>query len=162
MVATREMINTYIDKRELPMLAAERDELMAFDSYLNARICDSEIEGLKVWEYGKLLNFMKDFRGRRVLDVGPGESTFCLFLASRGAQVITIDYPQPFAPDKEGFRSRCRKDSVAVNCGTMVNLPYKDGAFNLVTCISTIEHLDTDQVWSPSRGASSSRRPGTR
>ncbi len=89
MVATREMINTFIDKRELPMLSGERDELMAFDPYLNARLSDSKIEGLKLWEYGKLLNFIQDFRGLRMLDVGPGDSTFCLFLASRGAQVIT-------------------------------------------------------------------------
>lgn len=149
MVATREMINTFIDKRELPMLASERDELAAFDSYLNARLSDAEIEGLKVWEYGKLLNFIRDFRGLRVLDVGPGDSTFCLFLASRGARVITIDYPQPFAPDKEGFRGKCRETSVAVNCGTMLNMPYKDGTFDLVVCISTIEHLDTDQMWNP-------------
>ena len=149
MVATREMINTFIDKRELSMLASERDELMAFDPYLNARLSDSKIEGLKLWEYGKLLNFIQDFRGLRMLDVGPGDSTFCLFLASRGAQVITIDYPQPFAPDKEGFREKCRENGVAVNCGTMLNMPYKDGAFDLVICISTIEHLDTDQVWKP-------------
>lgn len=153
MVATRGMINTFIDKRDLDALAAEAAEIMAFDSYLNARLSDSEIEGLKVWEYGKLLRFFGDLRGTRVLDVGPGDSTFCLFLSGKGADVITIDYPQPFAPDKEVFRQKCHGDGVAVNCGTMVQMPYKDTVFDLVTCISTIEHLDTDQNWKPVPGS---------
>jgi SAM-dependent methyltransferase len=143
------MINTFIDKGELDTLAAEAEEIMAFDPYLNARLSDSEIEGLKVWEYGKLLRFFGGLRGMRVLDVGPGDSTFCLFMSGKGANVITIDYPQPFAPDKEGFRRSCRGNGVAVNCGTMTRMPYKDAIFDLVTCISTIEHLDTDQGWQP-------------
>lgn len=149
MVSVREMFNTYIDRRELPVLAAVSSEIAAFDDYLKARLSESEIDGLKVWEYGKLLKFAGNFRGLRLLDIGPGESTFCLFLARRGANVVTIDYPQPFAPGIESFRSRCRRDGVAVNCGTMVNLPYRDGSFDMVTCISTIEHLDTDREWHP-------------
>jgi SAM-dependent methyltransferase len=148
-VVNRDMINTFIDKRNLETFAAEAEEMMSFDPYLSARLSDSEIEGLKVWEYGRLLSFIRSFRGLRVLDVGPGDSTFCLFLSKKGARVITIDYPQPFAPDKEGFRLKCRGNGVAVNCGTMARMPYKDAIFDLVTCISTIEHLDTDAGWKP-------------
>ena len=149
MVVIREMINTFINKRELPMLANELEEMAAFDEYLNARLSDNEIDGLKLWEYGKLLNAVGDLRGLQVLDIGPGDSTFCLFMARKGAYVSTIDYPQPFAPDKESFREKCRQGGVAVHCGTMLNMPYNDGMFDLVTCISTIEHLDTDQQWKP-------------
>jgi len=149
MVADREMINTFIDKRELEAFASAAEEMMAFDPYLRARLSDGDIDGLKVWEYGKLMSSIGSFRRLRVLDVGPGDSTFCLFMSKKGAQVITIDYPQPFAPDKEGFRLKCRGNGVAVNCGTMSRMPYKDSVFDLVTCISTIEHLDTDQGWKP-------------
>lgn len=149
MVANRAMINTFIDKRELESLAAEAGEMMSFDPYLKARLSDDDIEGLKVWEYGMLLSSIGGFRGLRVLDVGPGDSTFCLFMSKKGGRVITIDYPQPFAPDKEGFRLKCRGNGVAVNCGTMAQMPYKDSIFDLVTCISTIEHLDTDEGWKP-------------
>lgn len=143
------MINTFIDKRELDTLADVTSEIMAFDPYLNSRLSDEQIDGLKVWEYGRLVSFTGYFKGLRVLDVGPGESTFCLFMSDKGADVHTIDYPQPFAPDKEGFRAKCRQEGVAVHCGTMLNMPYNDDIFDLVTCISTIEHLDTDQDWKP-------------
>jgi ubiquinone/menaquinone biosynthesis C-methylase UbiE len=116
---------------------------------LRNRLSDSSIDGLKAWEYGKLVNFIGDFRGLKVLDVGPGDSTFCLFLARKGASVATIDYPQPMAPDKEGFRERCRQNNVATTCGTMLRLPYKDEKFDLVLCISTIEHLDITPDWEP-------------
>jgi len=152
MVADREMINTFIDKRELEAFASAAEEMMAFDPYLRARLSDGDIDGLKVWEYGKLMSSIGSFRRLRVLDVGPGDSTFCLFMSKKGAQVITIDYPQPFAPDKEGFRLKCRGNGVAVNCGTMARMPYKDSIFDLVTCISTIEHLDTDAGWKPVPG----------
>jgi len=143
------LYNTFIDKRELTLLARQTSEMMAFDSYLRNRLSDESIDGLKIWEYGKLVNFIGDFSGLKVLDVGPGDSTFCLFLAQKGAWVATIDYPQPMAPDKEGFRERCRQNGIGTTCGTMLNLPYKDEAFNLVVCISTIEHLDVTPDWKP-------------
>jgi len=141
--------NSFIDKRELAFLAQEADEIMAFDPYLRNRLSDSSINGLKAWEYGKLVNFIGNFTGLKALDVGPGDSTFCLFLAQKGAQVTTIDYPQPMAPDKEGFRERCRQNGLGTTCGTMLNLPYKNEVFDLVLCISTIEHLDVTPDWKP-------------
>jgi len=141
--------NTFIDKGELALLTTETGEMMAFDPYLRTRLSDSSIDGLKAWEYGKLLSFIGDFRGLKVLDVGPGDSTFCLFLEQKGASVVTIDYPQPMAPDKEGFRERCQEKGVSVHCGTMLNLPYKNEKFDLVLCISTIEHLDMTPDWEP-------------
>lgn len=149
MVATPGLVNTFIDKRELALLARETSEITAFDSYLKNRLSDSAIDGLKAWEYGKLVSFIGDFGGLQVLDVGPGDSTFCLFLAKKGASVATIDYPQPMAPDKEGFRRSCRENGVAVHCGTMLQMPYKNEKFDLVTCISTIEHLDVTPNWKP-------------
>ena len=149
MAVKRNTVNTFIDKRELDYLSSQTQGLKAFDSNLNTRLSEAEIEGLKVWEYGKLLTSIDDFRGMRILDAGPGESTFCLYLKSLGADVVTIDYPQPFAPDKEGFRNKCFRSDVAVHFGTMTHMPYRDDSFDLVTCTSTIEHLDTDQKWKP-------------
>ena len=149
MAVKRKTVNTFIDKREIDYLSLQTQGMKTFDSYLNARLSEAEIEGLKVWEYGKLLASINDFKGLRVLDAGPGESTFCLYLKSLGADVVTIDYPQPFAPDKEGFRAKCFRSDVAVHFGSMTHMPYKSDSFDLVTCTSTIEHLDTDQKWKP-------------
>ena len=139
--------NTFINKRDLALLKSEISEIMNFDSYLRQRLSDSSIDGLKAWEYGKLVSFIGDFMGLKALDVGPGDSTFCLFMAKKGADVTTIDYPQPMAPDIESHRRRCLENNVGVNLGTMLHLPYKDSSFDLVTCISTIEHLDTTADW---------------
>jgi SAM-dependent methyltransferase len=142
-------MNTFIDKRDLALLARETGEMMAYDSYLRNRLSESAIDGLKAWEYGKLVSFIGDFSGLEVLDVGPGNSTFCLYLTEKGASVSTIDYPQPMAPDKEGFRGKCRDNGVAVHYGTMLQMPYKDETFDLATCISVIEHLDITPDWKP-------------
>ena len=149
MATVRNSVNTFIDKREIDFLSARTLSVKEFDSYLNTRLSESEIEGLKVWEYGKLLTSISNFHGLRVLDAGPGDSTFCLYLKSLGADVVTIDYPQPFAPDKEGFREKCFRSNVAVHFGSMTHMPYKNDSFDLVTCTSTIEHLDTNQKWKP-------------
>ncbi len=149
MVSTRALMNTFIDKRDLALLARETGEMMAYDSYLRNRLSDSAIDGLKAWEYGKLVSFIGDFSGLQVLDVGPGNSTFCLYLTKKGASVSTVDYPQPMAPDKEGFRKKCRDNGVAVQYGTMLQMPYKDETFDLATCISVIEHLDITPDWKP-------------
>lgn len=141
--------NTFIDKRHLAQLRHEVVEIKGFDSYLKSRLSDRSIDGLKAWEYGKIFSFIPDFRGLRVLDVGPGDSTFCLFLAAKGAEVVTIDYPQPMAPHFEEHRRRCRHNGVGVHCGTMLHLPYRDEAFDLMLCISTIEHLDMRPDWKP-------------
>lgn len=141
--------STFIDARDLAALEGEVADMVAFDAYLHDRLCDCSIEGLKAWEYGRLMAFLGDLGGLTVLDVGPGDSTFCLYLAHRGAQVTTIDYPQPMAPDKEGLRARCRSSGVATTCGTMLRLPFRDGAFDVVTCTSTIEHLDMTPAWEP-------------
>ena len=142
-------MNTFIDKREIDYLSSRTQELKAFDSNLNTRLSEAGIDGLKVWEYGKLLTSIDCFRGMRILDAGPGESTFCLYLKSLGADIVTIDYPQPFAPNKEGFRDKCFRNDVAVHFGSMTHMPYKRNSFDMVTCTSTIEHLDTDQKWKP-------------
>lgn len=142
-------MNTFIDKREIDHLSAQTQGLKDFDSNLNTRLSETGIDGLKVWEYGKLLTSIDSFRGMRILDAGPGESTFCLYLKSLGADVITIDYPQPFAPGKEEFRDKCFRSDVAVHFGSMTHMPYKSDSFDLVTCTSTIEHLDTNQKWKP-------------
>ena len=70
--------NTFIDKRDVAMLRHEVGEIEGFDSYLRRRLSDGTIDGLKAWEYGKVTNFIKDFNELRVLDVGTGDSTFCV------------------------------------------------------------------------------------
>ena len=69
---------TFIDKRDLAILRHEVGEIKGFDSYLRRRLSDKAIDGLMAWEYGKVTNFIRDFRGLRVLDVGPGDTTFCV------------------------------------------------------------------------------------
>jgi len=52
--------NTFINRGDLALLKSEITEIMSFDSYLRERLSDSSIEGLKAWEYGKIVNFIGD------------------------------------------------------------------------------------------------------
>ena len=46
MAVKRNTVNTFIDKREIDYLSSQTQELKAFDSYLNTRLSEAEIEGL--------------------------------------------------------------------------------------------------------------------
>ena len=127
--------NTFIDKREIALLKGEIEGIMGFDSYLRERLSDGSIEGLKGWEYGKLVDFIRDFEGLKVLDVGPGDSTFSLFLAGKGAHVVTIDYPQPMAPGIQSYRRRCLDNGVGVHFSVRV---YVSGALAIESGTPTL------------------------
>ncbi len=110
---------------------------------INILLSQKELQGLRGWEYGKLLHYFKgDFSGLRILDVGPGHSTFPAFLAKKAGLVTTIDYPAPLEAINPTYPRKMRKMGVSLTQGTMLQLPYQSESFDLVTCISTIEHLD--------------------
>ncbi len=78
----------------------------------------------------------KDGR-RRILDVGCGTGTMLTYLASYGkAEGVDID------EEAVGY---CRERGLFdVSLGEAAKLPFHDGAFELVTALDVIEHLDDD------------------
>ncbi|MEA3407977.1 MAG: class I SAM-dependent methyltransferase [Chloroflexota bacterium] len=82
----------------------------------------------------------------RVLDVGSYRSPFPAFLASRGHDVTVVDlHPAVGRQARWISRSLGPEARVKVHVADVAALPFSKGAFDAVTCISTLEHIPGDR-----------------
>jgi SAM-dependent methyltransferase len=65
-----------------------------------------------------------------------------LFVADLVGRVITIDYAQALEPRTATRARASAARGVPHVAASMLDMPFAPGSFDLVTCISTIEHLD--------------------
>jgi len=133
------------NRRDLLAMVGWSQRLMNFDNELLKRLSDRRIRGIRNWEYGNLLGYLwkkQNIGNWQVLDVGPGDSTFPLYLNKLVGHMTTIDYPSPLEKPSRARIAKWKKNGITVDKGSMLELPYEDGSFDLVTCISVIEHLD--------------------
>ena len=78
-------------------------------------------------------------RGRRVLDAGCGTAYGSELLATEGAaEVVGIDV----ARDVLDSARPTVAEAVRLDVADVCQLPYDDGAFDLVVCFNVLEHLD--------------------
>ncbi len=89
----------------------------------------------KRWEYPWALERAALPRVARVLDAGCGASIFPIYLAEAGHRVTALDLSVPAGLD------RLHGLHVDYVHGNLARLPFADGSFDAVFCISVIEHL---------------------
>lgn len=134
-------VNTFFDKEQLLKSQPNIDRMYAFDREFQDFIDQKEINGLRKWEHCTLLEaFRGDFSGKRVLDVGCGRSLFSAYLTTLGAHVVTLDLPVPLQEQETAINRRNRFGVSHYN-GSMLDIPFETGSFDLVLSISAIEHL---------------------
>ncbi len=116
------------------------------DERLLARLAEPRTRGLRAWEYGMLLGYLQHTgeRPQRALDVGAGDSVFSSFLAAAGIvdSIAALDLPESFEDLSVATESLESAHGVTRMAGSMLDIPAADASFDLVTCISAIEHLD--------------------
>jgi SAM-dependent methyltransferase len=121
------------------------------DEKLRKRLSDPRIAGVRAWEYGNLLATLQAYPARtswRAIDIGSGWSTFPHYLLAEGhvSEMTTLDLPDANEP----LSAVQAQDEAAVGLrrieGSMLDLPLPADSFDLVTCISAIEHLDGDRL----------------
>ena len=109
------------------------------------------IEGSKHWEYTFALqkSGLQRPAGARILDAGCGQSAFTAYLNGRGVRVHGTDV-------RLAAIARLRRHGVRASAGDLRALPYRDGAFDQVFCISVLEHTEDplrcfDELWRVTR-----------
>lgn len=133
----RRKLTAFFSLYDLLVFSRAIKNVRRFDARLAEMVDDLGILGVRAWEYGVFLSHYPQLKKCRVLDVGPGSSTFSNYLASMGSEVITIDLPTPME------KSVLSKDVKQVG-GTVLHLPFSSASFDYTLAISTLEHLDTD------------------
>jgi ubiquinone/menaquinone biosynthesis C-methylase UbiE len=143
--------NGLFDRSRLALLEHEKRRLESFDMSLFVALNDPRLIGQIVFEYGTLVHSVSSWTGMRVLDIGTGRSTLPHWMIAQGASAVSFEFPDPVERRLAGKLGRfndlllrsSRRRLMEVS-GSILELPFADRSFDLVTCLSVIEHLDTD------------------
>ena len=100
----------------------------------------------RAWEYAQVCASI-DFQGKHVLDLGTSGSLAPLYLARKlGCEIVTLDREWE-RERRRLYRAAGVARAVKVDVGDMLKpLPYEDGAFDVVTSWSVLEHLPEHAV----------------
>lgn len=135
-------------------MSATHDPEREFVAYWEAHLADPRDPQLDRWralERTQVQRARERYRadiaahvaldGARVLDVGCQCGALAVALAESGARVTGLDIDEPLL---EGARARARGYGVEASfvCGVGERLPFGDGAFDLVTMVDVIEHVE--------------------
>jgi len=85
-------------------------------------------------------NYVPNWKGIKVLDIGCGGGLACEFLANLGADVSGIDLS---LNSIKAAQEHAKKSNLQINykCGVAENLPYDDNTFEIVSCFDVLEHV---------------------
>lgn len=111
----------------------------------------STLQGLNPARFGYMRRILTvelglDLQERRTLDVGCGGGLLAEEFARLGCAVTGID---PSAKSLEAARAHARREGLAIEYrqGVGESLPFPAGAFKIVYCCDTLEHVeDLDKV----------------
>lgn len=142
--------NSLHSQLNLGRFAREKALLESFDYYLYNTLNTPYLCGQIVFEYGVLVNYVRDWKGLRVLDVGAGRSSLPRWMSLQGAHVTAFEYPDQVEKQADGWRGRInqwvqrRVREPELAFGDMLDMPLPDQSFDLTCSFSVIEHLDTN------------------
>lgn len=130
------LANKWYDRRDLTSLKSLMFKLARKDPAWFPRLFEPTTLGIRSWEYGVLLS-NTNFRNKKILDVGSGNSRLPQNLSRLGAIVTMLDMENPLE-DTEKKKNKNLKFVL----GDMTRLKFQDNSFDKVICISAIEHVD--------------------
>lgn len=95
------------------------------------------IESSRTVEYAWVLSHLKDYRNKKILDVGSTGSIFPIQLANINSEIFSIDVRNYL--EWNGVIH----PNMAFIKGDITQAPFSSGIFDLIIAISTIEHIAT-------------------
>ncbi len=133
--------NTFFNLWDLPSFGKGLKKAVFSHNKMARVILDPKHKGVRAWEYGMLFSQVRIKKGLKVLDVGSGSSTLPFYLSKKGLRVTAFDLADdPLEKPNTDLLKLYPK--VKYEKGSMLNLPFKSNTFDLVVCITAIEHLD--------------------
>lgn len=108
------------------------------------------IHASKQWEYLYALRAISQVygaaQGLRIADVGGGRGALGPYLASLGHRVETFDLDYSWVHGADPtvefrFRRWAREAGFRARFGSLYNVPAPSGTYDVVTCISVVEHV---------------------
>lgn len=135
--------NHFFNLQDLPGFSQEIKKAVFFDLSLAKSILNPKHKGIKAWEYGLFISTISLKKGQKILDVGSGSCALPFLLSSIGANVTAFDQENPEELPNGNLLSKY--PHVSYHQGTMLKLPYNNNSFDLVLCLSSIEHLSIHQ-----------------
>ena len=87
-------------------------------------------------------NYVPNWKGLKVLDVGCGGGFTCEFLAQRGAIVTGIDFSSACIESASRHAAEARH-SIRYCQGKGEALPFEPDAFDIVVCVDVLEHVES-------------------
>jgi SAM-dependent methyltransferase len=114
----------------------------------------SYVHGSKNWEYLYAVDQIEKHFGEqknlRILDVGAGRGALSLYFAQRGhrSHIVDLTYSAHTHTGQEYGEKFLRsiENKVEARFGSAFCLPYDSASFDVVVCISVVEHLQHKQV----------------
>ena len=76
----------------------------------------------------------------RLLEIGCGHGLLLPSLIKKAQKVYALD-AHPYLGKVHEIMSKNGHNEIVFNRGDIINLPYKDGSFDCVVCISVLEHM---------------------
>jgi ubiquinone/menaquinone biosynthesis C-methylase UbiE len=94
-------------------------------------------------EYSRTLQLLKSESPASVLDIGSGHSLLPSLLVRNGYRVNILDV-NPDSIDWQKARMGKHLANFEATVASALELPFEDGSFPAVTCISVVEHIRDD------------------
>ncbi len=85
-------------------------------------------------------NYVSNWQGIKVLDIGCGGGLSCEFLAKRGANVSGIDLSSNSIKVAQEHAKNANLQ-IDYRCGVAEDIPYDTNTFDVVVCFDVLEHV---------------------
>jgi ubiquinone biosynthesis O-methyltransferase len=91
--------------------------------------------------YDIVLNIIREEKPSKILDVGCGDGALTYLMSMDGPKVVGID-TSPLAISYARQMTRSLNSQLEFVVGSALQIPFGDAAFDIVTAIDIIEHMD--------------------
>lgn len=109
--------------------------------------CRTYIHASKQWEYPYAADIiMRSGSSLRIADIGGGRGVLAWYLAKQGHDVTVYDINYQWdnggdCDTEQQFLQFAASNSFTAEFGSIFNIPAEDDTFDVLTCISVVEHI---------------------